>query len=446
MGGKAKRPYKVISLFSGALGLDIGLALTGRYELLAAVEKDPATCNTIRANRSRGTLVDANLKIFECDIRDLDPVDVLSACGLKPGELDVLTAGPPCVSFSTAGRRRTLSDVRGQLIWEVIRFVDTLRPRFFLMENVRGLVSAAINHRPIKDRPNKGGAPLEEDEMPGSALRAWLEDLQRLNGEKYRVDLFEVNAVNYGAPQLRERLLFFGNREGRVVEFPEPTHGMPNGNNDQLQLPGLKESDETYGLEPFATLGDAIRGLEDSDPVIMDFSPRKKHYLSMVPPGGNWRALPEGAQRESMGKAWYAKGGRSGWWRRLSYDLPCPTIVTMPNHAGTALCHPEEVRALSVRECATVQGFPTDWVFEGYVSEQYRQVGNAVPIRLGEVAGEVLARELNEPAPEVTDRADAFRRMYINSHVRTRQWFKNGQTFLWRDGEDNQAAHYGAGP
>ena len=82
----------------------------------------------------------------------------------------------------------------------------------------------------------------------------------------------------------------------------------------------------------------------------MGFSPRKKHYLSMVPPGSNWRSLPVKAQQESMGRAWHAKDGRSGWWRRLNFDLPCPTLVTMTNHAGTSLCHPTEVRALSLLE------------------------------------------------------------------------------------------------
>src|SRR5207247_2253581 len=97
-----------------------------------------------------------------------------------------------------------------------------------------------------------------------------------------------------------------------------------------------------HHLLPFRTLGEALAGLVDPNPIVMDFSPRKKSYLAMVPPGSNWRSLPEEIARESMGKAFLAKGGRSGWWRRLTFDLPCPTIVTMPNHAGTALCHPTE--------------------------------------------------------------------------------------------------------
>src|SRR4029077_19488509 len=129
---------------------------------------------------------------------------------------------------------------------------------------------------------------------------------------------------------------------------------------------------------------------------LMDFSPRKKSYLSMVPEGSNWRSLPEEVAKESMGKAYYAKGGRSGWWRRLTFDLPSPTIVTMPNHAGTALCHPTETRALTLRECARIQEFPDDWEFCGTTQQKYAQVGNAVPIRLGEICGDLLARQLSD--------------------------------------------------
>src|SRR5213078_9209 len=96
-----------------------------------------------------------------------------------------------------------------------------LQPKIFLMENVRGLMSAALRHRPIKDRPEKGGPPLEQDEQLGSVLRLFARDLN----DAYRLDCFEVNAVNYGAPQLRERAIFIGNRLNYLVEFPAPTHG-----------------------------------------------------------------------------------------------------------------------------------------------------------------------------------------------------------------------------
>ena len=438
---KAGTTYKVISLFSGAMGLDLGLEQTGRFNLLACVEKEPSFCATIRANRARGRL-HKELKVFEGDITELDPAAVLAACGLKPGELDVLVGGPPCQSFSTAGRRMATQDPRGTLLWQYLRFVEYMQPRFFLMENVRGLLSAALKHRPIAERPEKGGAPLEDDEKPGSVVRLFAEDLQDLEvlgGYGYHVDCFEVNAVNYGAPQLRERALFIGNRYNIAVDFPDPTHGTshaPERKQEQL-FP-------TKALKPWRTLRNAIGDLNDPGEVIMDFSPRKKSFLELVPPGSNWRSLPVDKQQESMGTAWFAKGGRSGWWRRLSYDLPCPTLVTMPNHASTALCHPAEVRALSLKEYALIQEFPVDWSFQGTASQQYAQVGNAVPVRLGQIAGEVVAQELDRLRLNhwlaAREKPLDYRVVYVQSHIRTRQWFKDGRTLVWEDGEDNASA------
>ncbi len=178
----------------------------------------------------------------------------------------------------------------------------------------------------------------------------------------------------------------------------------------------------------------------------MDFSPRKKRYLTMVPPGGNWRSLPSEVAQASMGKAYFAKGGRSGWWRRLSFDLPSPTIVTMPNHAGTALCHPTETRALTLRECARVQEFPDDWEFFGTTQEQYAQVGNAVPVRLGRICGEVVAEHLRVIHDAGQTNLDGnhppCRIVYVKSHIRTRQWFKAGRTFVWVDGDENGHVKY----
>lgn len=432
------KKLKVISLFSGGMGLDLGLKETDRYELLACVEKVPAYCNTIRLNRDAGHLP-ANLKIYEGDISNIDPYEVLAATGLKPGELDVLVGGPPCQSFSTAGNRGTVQDPRGTLLWQFLKFVEVMQPKFFIMENVRGLISAALRHRPIADRPPKG-PELSFEEMPGSVMRLFSQDLQKLENSEYHLDVFEVNSVNYGAPQIRERVLFIGNRFGAQVAFPDPTHGPISD--------ALVEEDlfsKPLQLKRWKTLGDVISDLDESNPEMMDFSPRKKGFLSLVPEGSNWRSLPEEIQKESMGKAWHAKGGRSGWWRRLTMELPCPTLVTMPNHSSTSLCHPVHTRALSVREYARIQEFPDYWQFSGRTADKYAQIGNAVPVRLGAVAGHVIAEcfdllEANgwkplEKAPE------AFRIVYIQSHVRTRRWFKDGKTIVWDKETDD--ADYG---
>lgn len=440
------RKYSVVSLFSGAMGLDIGLEQTGRFRILACVEREQAFCNTIRQNQQAGRL-DSHLQVFEGDICSLDPLDVLRSIGLEPGRLDVLVGGPPCQSFSTAGNRGTIQDHRGTLLWQFLRFVEVMKPRFFLMENVRGLLSAAIRHRPIAERPDRGGVPLQPDEEPGSVVRAFAQDLQQIEGARYHMDCFEVNAVNYGAPQLRERALFIGNRYNVVVDFPDPTHGGCSGSSDGSGQMSIFNEPRKL-LKPWRTLRDAIGDLKEHNPVLMDFSPRKKSYLALVPPGSNWRSLPVELQKESMGRAWFAKGGRSGWWRRLSYDLPCPTLVTLPNHASTSLCHPTEIRTLSAREYARVQEFPDDWIFSGTPAEQYAQIGNAVPVRLGKVAGETISRALDKltskgwkPGSRVTQ---PYRIVYVQSHVRTRQWYKDGETFVWEEGSDNGCAQYAA--
>lgn len=433
-----------MSLFSGGMGLDLGLEQTGRFHIRACVEKEHSFCETARLNRNAGRLP-KDLVIFEGDISAIDPHDILKSIGLIPGELDVLVGGPPCQTFSTVGRRETVQDPRGTLLWQFLRFVDAIKPRMFLMENVRGLLSAALHHRHIADRPEKGGPLLEPDEQPGSVIRAFADDLQRLQSS-YHMDCFEVNAVNYGAPQLRERALFIGNRFNARVDFPDPTHNNPE-TVDRGEVQG-----SLFGApkarQPWRTLRDAIGDLIEETPTVMDFSPRKKSFLAMVPPGSNWRSLPIEIQKESMGPAWFAKGGRSGWWRRLTFDLPCPTLVTMPNHASTSLCHPEEVRALTLREYARIQEFPDDWEFVGTTSEQYAQVGNAVPIRLGFIAGNVIAKELDRLAENgwkcSEQETQPYRVVYVQSHVRTRQWFKAGETFVWEDGGDNDGAQYAA--
>jgi len=423
------------------MGLDLGIDATGCFETVACVEKAPAFCDTMRLNQEKGRLP-KNLKVIEADISLLSPQAVLDALDLRPSDIDLVIGGPPCQSFSTAGKRGTTQDPRGTLLWDFLRFVEHIQPKFFLMENVRGLLSAALVHRPIAGRPQLGGTALREEEKPGSVVRLFAEDLANINGAIYHLDIYEVNSVNYGAPQIRERALFIGNRCGVQVDFPIPTHGADNpAIADELQR-GLFEQSS---LLPWRTLGDVILDLHESNPTVLDFSPRKKSYLNLVPPGSNWRSLPEELQRESMGKAWYAKGGRSGWWRRLTMDLPCPTLVTMPNHASTSLCHPTETRALSIREYARIQEFPDEWEFCGTVAEQYAQVGNAVPTRLGTVAGEVIARALDEvdsSSPRLAaPRSTEPRIIYLQSHIRTRRWFKDGKVCVWDDDDQNGVAY-----
>lgn len=341
-------------------GLDLGLHLTERYRHLACVEWDQAACRTLEGNRDAGLLGENDLKVVQADIAKLDPTKLLADVGLRPGELGLLVGGPPCQAFSVAGNRKGLDDPRGRLIWDCVHWVEAVRPKVFLCENVKGLLSV----------------PLGPGMPKGSLFESLLGKLC-LAG--YTVDWFLVDAVSYGISQHRERVILIGNRDGLAARLPDPTHGPDR--------------------QPYRTFRDAVAGLNESSPLVMDFSPRKKRFLSLVPPGGNWRSLPPEAAREDMGPTGRPKGGSEcGRHRRLAWDEPSPTILTSPNQTRTSLCHPEQDRALTLRECARVQGFPDSWPFCGSKEDQSRQVGNAVPVRLAEVLGNAVADMLDEIA------------------------------------------------
>jgi len=369
------------------MGLDLGLGQAG-FEPLVCNEIDKACIEAMRLNRPA-------LSLLTDSIENLSGEDFEQATASGLDDLPLLAGGPPCQAFSVFGRRKGLEDQRGRLIFEFVRMVDEIRPRAFLMENVRGLHSM----------------PLSPGAENGTLLEHLLECFESIG---YRLDCFVVNAVNYGAPQLRERVICIGNRFNQEALFPAPQRS----NRPEDCLP------------PFATLGDAIgNGFVDPDPSVMNFSERKLHYLAMVPPGGNWRSLPEEVQKEAMGKQYYLKGGRSSTWRKLSFDFPCPTIQTMPNHAATSMCHPTELRALTVGECAAVQEFPREWKFYGTPTEKMRQIGNAVPVRLGRIAGEATRSLLAqiEKGGMREGRKLPSQIKHLRPHVRTRSWWRNGK-------------------
>ena len=391
----------LVSLFSGGMGLDLGMEAAG-FHIHVANEVDDASVETIRRNRPE-------LPLVHKSIVDVDARVLSEAAGLELQGTDVVAGGPPCQAFSIMGRRRGVSDQRGTLIWEFVRVVDEIRPRAFVMENVRGLHSMPLAQP--KSRPEESWRSEK-----GSLFRAMISEFESIG---YRVDTFMVNSANYGAPQVRERMICIGSRYPITAEFPLPTHS--NRPED--------------GLPPFTTLSDVIgAGFVDPDPTLMNFSERKLRFLALVPPGGNWRSLPEELQREAMGKQYFLKGGRSSSWRRLSWDFPSPTVHTLPNHATTSMCHPGELRALTAGECAAIQEFPATWRFQGSPSDRYRQIGNAVPIRLGNMAGNAVA-DLLERATECglipTDKAaeiEPSRVVHLRPHVRVKRWWKGGNS------------------
>lgn len=387
------------------MGLDLGLEMAG-FECATCVENDKEAVATIKHNKP-------NLPVFDCSITDVTGPELKSAGKFGKSTVALVAGGPPCQAFSVFGNRLGIEDARGQLVFEFVRIIEETKPATFLMENVRGLLSMSIAPKKKELLADKK-IPKEYFES-GSLLNKIFEEFNKLG---YHVDCFVVNSVNYGAPQIRERILLIGNRFGHSAEFPSPMYS----NRPEDNLP------------PFKTLGEAISpdsGFVDPCPEVMNFSPRKLKYLSMVPEGGNWRSLPVETQKESMGKSWYLKGGRSAYWRKLSFAFPSPTVVTMPNHAGTSMCHPKELRAITVGEAAAIQEFPQYWEFQGNTTAKFRQVGNAVPTRLGRVAGEVIRSLLAkiEAEGKAKNPKCSHTITHLRPHVRTRTFWKDGESF-----------------
>lgn len=374
---------EVWSLFTGAGGLDLGLARAGFHPSLA-VEIDPSCCTTLRRHFP-------GLDVWETDIREVTAASLAER--RHHAEVFLMVGGPPCQSFCPGGKRAALSDPRGNLIYTYLRLVDEIRPHVFVLENVAHLVTAALRHRPIAQRPGKrwnlsvyhedrtngdaSAPPMEPDELSGSAIRQVFGEMEALG---YAVNFGIVDAADYGAAQHRFRFVMLGVREGVPPPMPPATHGP------------FASSGESW-----RTLRDAIFGLRDNPGPHSEYTADVARYFALVPPGGNWRQLPKELQPKALGDAAYAAGGgKTGFFRRLSWDAPSPTITGRSNRKGSAVCHPDFVRPLSVRECARLQGFPDDWVFEGSMSDQYMQIGNAVPVHLGEAIGRVIL-ELTAP-------------------------------------------------
>lgn len=363
---KTGRPPRVVSLFSGAMGLDLGLEAAG-LAIAVAVECDPVAVQTIKLNKPR-------LPVIPKRIEDVPTSEIRRVGKIKRGDTLIVVGGPSCQAFSTAGQRRSFEDPRGQMFREFIRVVRELKPRFFVMENVRGLLSAALKHRPLAKR-GPGYPHLTPQEELGSAFEKVAAELKKLG---YYVTFDLLNAADYGAPQKRERLIFIGSRYGVKTDMPEATHSK-DGHKKTLN---------------WATLKNAIGDLENKKHEYREFRPAKVKLLKQIPEGGNWRDLPQKLQAAAIGGAYKSWGGRSGFLRRLSWDKPSPALLTVPDGNATCLCHPTQTRPLSVEEYARIQGFPGEWKFSGSTTQKYRQIGNAVPVSLGKAIGKALQKAM----------------------------------------------------
>jgi DNA (cytosine-5)-methyltransferase 1 len=351
---------KFVSFFSGARGLDLGLEQSG-WECLAANEFDKAAAETIRINAPK-------TRLYNQDIREITPAQLATDLKIQPEELFAIAGGPPCQAFSTAGRRLGLNDARGNVFLHFLDFITKLRPKYAVFENVRGLLSAPLSHRPHLAR-GADDPELGVDEQPGGALRLILD---RLRTEGYEVTFNLYNTANFGVPQSRERLIFIASREGERVPHLVPTH----------------DSKAAHRLLPWATFREAVSTLDGIEHHHVEFPEKRLKFYELLGPGQNWRDLPPNLQPLAMGESFHSGGGKTGFYRRLAWDKPSPTLVTRPNMKATDLCHPEELRPLSVEEYAALQTFPKGYVFAGSLDDQYRQIGNAVPCAFGKVIGQ----------------------------------------------------------
>ena len=357
MGNPNYRKYKnnrdVISLFSGAMGLDIGMGEAG-LNVIIGQDFDTACVETMKANGHN---------VLGGDIRDIQPQELLDMTGLEVGEPFMICGGPPCQPFSTAGKRLGINDPRGSLFMDFIRMIDYIRPRFFVMENVKGIMSAPLKHVPSFERDEN-----DPDQKLGTVLDVILSEFDKLG---YKTVYGILDAVNYGVPQFRERFILIGSRDQEEIFLPVPTHFQAHQNPEYR----------------WKTVGAAIKDLENEAGDCATLSPERKKYLHMIPEGGNWRDLPKELIPIAMGGAYESGGGKVGFYRRLSYAQPSPTITTSPAQKATMLCHPKLDRPLSVKEYARIQQFPDDWKFIGTTAAKYKQIGNAVPIGLGKAIG-----------------------------------------------------------
>ncbi|RYL96738.1 DNA (cytosine-5-)-methyltransferase [Sporolactobacillus sp. THM7-7] len=336
---KPKKRFNALELFAGAGGLALALEKAG-FNDVGLVEFDHHAAQTLRINRP-------NWNVIEEDITDITSGSHSIYDYISPEyEIDLLSGGYPCQSFSYAGKKRGLDDIRGTLFYHYAKIMKQVRPKMFLVENVRGLTTHDY----------------------GRTLKTMINVFEKLGyTTTYRV----LNAWDYGIAEKRERMILIGIRNDLDItyQFPKPHDYKP-------------------------VLRDVLKDVPDSPG--QQYSESKRKVMSLVPPGGYWRDLPEDIAREYMGKSYYSSGGRTGMARRMSWDEPSLTLTTSPNQKQTERCHPSETRPFTTREYARIQGFPDSWQFYGGVGSVYKQIGNAVAVNFGKEIGLSIINSLNQ--------------------------------------------------
>ena len=350
---------KALSFFTGAMGLDIGLKKAG-IDVILACESEKFIRETIKLNNPK-------LKVLE-DINLYTPEQIKKAAGLKKNEkVDLIVGGPPCQAFSTAGKRLSINENRGVVFIKFLEIIKKLKPTYFVIENVRGLLSVPLKHVPHRKR--KGKLKLREEK--GGTLKFILDYLNKCG---YKVSFNLYNSANFGTPQVRERIVIVGNKKEKLP-YLSPTHS-EHGN---------------YGLKSWNTFKSAVKGLHNINHDFVKFPEHRMKYYKKIKEGQNWKSLPVSLQKEALGSSYFAGGGKTGFLRRLGWNKPSPTLVTDPTMPATDLAHPELNRPLSIQEYKRIQEFPDDWKLSGSLRNKYKQIGNAVPVSLGKAIGKLIA-------------------------------------------------------
>ena len=332
------KEYTVLELFAGAGGLAVGMEKAG-LKCVALNEIDKWACNTLRKNRPNWNVLEGDIKSFSFTEYE--------------NKVDIVTGGFPCQAFSYAGKKLGLADARGTLFYEFARVVKEVNPPICIGENVRGLLS----------------------HENGKTLQGMISILYEIGYNVVPVQV--LKAINFNVPQKRERLILVGIRKDIELkyEYPKPYKKIYNLK-DALKKGSLFDCDvpKSAGSK---------------------YPKSKVDVLKLVPQKGYWRDLPLDIQIEFMGGSFHLGGGKTGIARRIGWDEPCLTLTCSPAQKQTERCHPEETRPFTVREYARIQTFPDDWKFEGSVAQQYKQIGNAVPVNLGKEVGYSIIKFLN---------------------------------------------------
>lgn len=338
-----RKQYNVLETFAGAGGLALGLE-RAFFKTLGAIENNPQAVETLLTNRPHWNVLEEDINLVaEKGIQNIPEFKNIN-------NVDLLSGGYPCQSFSFAGKGLGFSDVRGTLFYPFSEILYDLQPRMFLAENVRGL----------------------ENHDSGRTLFTMIKVFQDAG---YHVVWNVLNAWDYETAQKRERLFIIGIRDDLKAKELYP-YRFPNP------------------VKPRLVLKDVLVSVPESPGVM--YSKNKFNVLKQVPPGGCWIDLPEEVAKSYLGGSWNSGGGKRGMARRISWEEPSLTLTTSPSQKQTERCHPDETRPFTVREYARIQGFPDDWKFAGGVGAQYKQIGNAVPVNLAKYVGLSIVKYLNQ--------------------------------------------------